>query len=180
VKPIPLRLLSLASLLIASSFFVGGAHAQDKTAYTLNEDQVHFRVPPGWTAVMEKTDGNPQAVAFQVPDPAAKGTEDSTTVTVKSRLLKNPDQFASVMLEEQTHAKEQSGFAPDTSNADANINQYFVVRGKTKYQVRDSFHRSGGFAVMVRCQRPLLDKTPTAWVSSFDSGCASVVASVSP
>ena len=180
MKPIPIRLSTLASLLFASNLLVECAQAQDKTSYALNEDQVHFRVPPGWTAVMEKTDGNPQAVAFQVPDPTAQGTEDSATVTVKSRLLKTAEQFASVMLEEQTHAKEQSGFAPDTSNADANINQYFVVRGKTKYQVRDSFHRSGGFAVMVRCQRPLLDKTPAAWASLFDSGCASVVASVAP
>lgn len=180
MKPNPSRLPLLALLLLASNLFVVGAWAQDKTAYSLNEDQVHFHVPPGWSAVMEKTDGNPQAVAFQVSDPTAQGTEDSATVTVKSRLLKNADQFATVMLEEQTHASEQSGFAADASGVGANANQYFVVRGKTRYLVRDAFHRAGGFAVMVRCQRPLLDKTPAAWVSSFDSGCASVAASISP
>jgi hypothetical protein len=180
VKPIYLRTPILAALLLASNLLAAGAFAQDKTSYALNEDQVHFQVPAGWSAVMEKKEGNPQAVAFQIPDPTAQGSEDSATVTVKSRLLKNADQFASVMLEEQTHAQEQSGFASDPSNKDTQINQYFVVRGKTKYQVRDSFHRAGSFAVMVRCQRPLLDKTPAAWASAFDSGCASVFASISP
>jgi hypothetical protein len=161
--------------LIASSAF-----AQDKTDYALNDDQVHFHVPPGWTAIMEKADGNPQAVAFQVSDPTAQGTDDSATVTVKSRQLKNAAQFDSVILEERQHAKEQVGFTLDTSNTDGAVNQYFVMRGKTRYLVRDSFHRSGGFAVAVRCQRPLLDKTPPAWNTEFDSGCASVVASLTP
>jgi hypothetical protein len=169
-----------ALLAILLAFMAPSAFAQGKTDYTLNDDQVHFHVPPGWTAIMEKADGNPQAVAFQVPDPTAQGTDDSATVTVKSRQLKNPAQFDSVIMEERQHAKEQTGYEFDTSNADAAINRYFVMRGKTKYLVRDSFHRSGGFAVAVRCQRPLIDKTPPAWNAEFDSACASVVASLSP
>jgi hypothetical protein len=177
VKPSAKSLLLLAAL---SFQLATTAFAQDKTDYTLNDDKVHFHVPPGWTAVMEKNDGNPQAVAFQVPDATAQGSDDSATVTVKSRLLKTPEQFDSVVLEERLHAKEQAGYALDISNTDGAINQYFVMRGKTKYLVRDRFHRSGAFAVAVRCQRPLLDKTPPEWNTGFDSACDSVTASLSP
>lgn len=173
-----LFVVQFAVVLFAS--LASSAFAQDKTDYTLNDDQVHFHVPPGWTSVMEKADGNPQAIAFQVPDPSAQGSDDSATVTVKSRQLKNSAQFDSVVLEERQHAKEQVGYEFDTSNADAAVNQYFVMRGKTKYLVRDSFHRSGAFAVAVRCQRPLIDKTPPAWNAEFDRACTGVTASLSP
>lgn len=177
MKPSAKSLLLLAALFgqLASTAF-----AQEKTDYTLNDDKVHFRVSPSWTAVMEKTDGNPEAIAFQVPNATAQGTDDSATVTVKSRLLKTPEQFDTVVLEERLHAKEQAGYALDISNTDGAVNQYFVMRGKTKYLVRDSFHRSGAYAVSVRCQRPLLDKTPAAWNTGFDGTCAAVTASISP
>lgn len=165
---------------LSATLFASAAIAQDKTDYTLNDNQVHFRVPPGWTAVMEKTDGNPEAIAFQVPDATAQGSDDSASVTVKSRQMKTAEQFDAVVLEERQHAKEQAGYAFDVSNTNGAINQYFVMRGKTKYLVRDSFHRSGGFAISVRCQRPLLEKTPAAWNTEFDSACNSVTASLSP
>ena len=44
------------------------ALAQAKTDYELNAGQVHFHVPGDWTAIMEKADGDPQAVIFQVPE----------------------------------------------------------------------------------------------------------------
>ncbi|MEO6688459.1 MAG: hypothetical protein ABIS07_11950 [Dokdonella sp.] len=177
MKPSVKSLLLLAAL---SAQLTSTAFAQEKTDYTLNDDKVHFHVPPSWTAIMEKTDGNPEAIAFQVPDPTAQGSDDSATVTVKSRLLKTPEQFDSVVLEERLHAKEQAGYALDISNTDGAVNQYFVMRGKTKYLVRDSFHRSGAYAVAVRCQRPLLEKTPPAWNAAFDGTCAGVTASLSP
>ncbi len=160
--------------------FASDAFAQDKTDYTLNDGQVHFRVPAGWNAIMEKTNGNPQVVAFQVPDAAAQGSEDSASVTVKTRQLKGTDSFTAVVQEEFEHAKSQGGYAIDAAGSDTSAHQYSVVRGKTKYFVRDSFILSSSASVVaqVRCQRPLLEKTPAAWVTQFDSACASVVASL--
>jgi hypothetical protein len=154
------------------------AHAQGKTDYSLNADQVHFHVPASWTAIMEKNDGNPQAVAFQVPDPTAQGSEDSATVTVKTRQLKETSEFAAVVQEEFERSKAQGGYENDATNKDTSAHQYFVVRGKTKYLVRDSFQLSGNIAVEVRCQRPLIATTPAAWNSEFDSACVAVVASL--
>jgi len=154
------------------------AHAQAKTDYALNGDQVRFHVPADWTAIMEKADGNPQAVAFQVPDASAQGSEDAANVTVKTRELKDPSGFAATVQEEFERSKAQGGYENDPSNKDPAIHQYFVVRGKTKYLVRDSFQLNGSIAVEVRCQRPLLATTPAAWNAEFDKACGAVVASL--
>jgi hypothetical protein len=127
---------------------------------------------------MEKRDGDPQAIAFQVPDPSAQGSEDSATVTVKTRQLAGAATFTQAVQEEFDHAKAQTGYASDPSATDASAHQYFVVRGKTRYLVRDSFILSGNVVAHVRCQRPLLEKTPAAWTSDFDNACNRVVASL--
>lgn len=154
------------------------AFAQGKTDFTLNEGQVHFRVPPGWTAMMEKSDGNPQAVAFQVPDEAAQGSDDSASVTVKTRQLKSAMEFPTFAQDEFDHAKEQAGYQIDAANKNNQVHQYFVQRAQTRYVVRDHYYLSGVVAVEVRCQRPLLDKTTPAWVAQFESSCDSVAASL--
>ena len=38
---------------------MGSAHAQDRTNFNLNDGKVAFSVPAGWSAIMEKFDGNP-------------------------------------------------------------------------------------------------------------------------
>ena len=154
------------------------AHAQGKTDYSLNGDQVRFHVPAGWSAIMEKSEGNPQAVAFQVPDASAQGSEDAANVTVKTRELKDPSGFAATVQEEFERSKAQGGYENDPSNKDSAAHQYFVVRGKTRYLVRDSFQLSGSIAVEVRCQRPLLASTPASWNAEFDNACAAVTASL--
>lgn len=154
------------------------ASAQGRTDYALNDGQVHFRVPPTWTAIMEKAEGNPQAVAFQVPDPSAQGSGDAADVTVKTRQLKAPTDFADFVQDEFDRAKAHEGYENDTTNKDTSVHRYFVLRGKTKYLVRDSFELSGGVAVQVRCRRPLLATTPAEWNTEFDRACAGVAASL--
>lgn len=170
--------LPILSALLLSALFASAAVAQGRTDYTLNEGQVHFRVPAGWNAVMEKTEGDPQAVAFQVPDETAQGSEDSATVVVKTRRLKAPAAFAAFVQDEHARAESQGGYAKDASNRNDSLHQYFVVRGKTRYLVRDSYFLSGETAVEVRCQRPLLDATPAAWNAQFDSACDGVTTSL--
>lgn len=166
------------TLILFAAFAAPSAFAQGTTDYALNDGQVHFRVPPGWSAIMEKRDGNPQAVAFQVPDAAAQGSEDSATVTVKTRKLNGSAAFAGVVQEELERSKAQTGYESDASNKDAAVHQYFVTRGKTRYLVRDSFYLTGNVAAEVRCQRPMLASTPAAWNTEFDHACDGVVASL--
>lgn len=171
-----MKTTAFAALLLA----LPGAtlHAQGTTGYSLNGDAIHFRVPADWTAVMEKSDGNPQAIAFQVPDPSAQGSQDTANVTIKTRQLKDASEFTATVQDEFQRSKGQAGYEADPSNRDAGAHQYFVVRGKTKYLVRDAFQLIGTIAVDVRCQRPLLSATPAAWNAQFDAACSAVVASL--
>lgn len=154
------------------------AFAQDKTDFTLNDGKVRFQAPAGWSAIMEKQEGDPQAIAFQVPDPTAQGSQDSATVTVKTRQLGDPGKFAATIQEEFQRARTQPGFEIDPANKDAAVRQYFVTRASTRYLVRDRAQPVGSIAVEVRCQRPLLAGTPASWSTQFDRECDGVVASI--
>ncbi|HJT98541.1 MAG TPA: hypothetical protein VJ696_09520 [Rhodanobacteraceae bacterium] len=152
--------------------------AQAKTDYTLNGGQVNFHVPPDWIAIMEKSDGDPQAVIFQVPDETAQGTEDTASVTVKTRTLKAGGDFQGFVTDSFERAKGQTGYETDASNKDSSVHRYFVTHNKTRYLVRDTYQLNGTVGIEVRCQRPLLDATPKEWADHFDAACGSVVASL--
>lgn len=154
------------------------AFAQAKTDYALNAGSVHFHVPPEWNAIMEKADGDPQAVIFQVPDPATQGTEDTASVTVKTRSLKSGDDFQSFVTDAFERAKGQGGYENDATNKDSAVHRYYVTRNKVRYLVRDAYQMNANVAIEVRCQRPLLDATPKEWNDRFDASCTSVVASM--
>ena len=127
---------------------------------------------------MEKQEGNPQAVAFHVPDPSAQGSEDSATVTVKTRQLKSVADFADATQNEMSLSKAQTGYEAALDGSNTGIHHYHVMRGKTRYDIRDRFTLMGTIAVQVRCQHPELNATGKAWTSSFDSGCDSVATSL--
>ncbi len=168
-----MKALALLLLVLA-----GGAQAQSKTDYTLNDGKVRFSVPAGWTAIMEKSDGNPQAVIFQVPDPATQGTEDTASITVKTRQLRASSDFDEALQNELALSKSQTGYESDLDAGDSSVHRYYVMRGKTRYAIRDRFVLIAGVAVQVRCQRPLLDATSREWTTRYDSGCNSVAASL--
>ncbi len=157
---------------------IGNAHAQDRTNFNLNDGKVSFSVPQGWSAIMEKSDGNPQAVTFQIADPAASGTDDMASVTVKTRQLKSAAAFVEATQNEMMLSKAQTGYEAALDGSNTGIHHYFVIRGKTRYEIRDRFTLMGEIAVQVRCQRPLLNETSKPWNSMFDSGCDSVAASL--
>ena len=156
----------------------GGAFAQAGVDYNLNDGNIHFSVPEGWGAIMEKSDGNPQAIIFHVIDPAAAGTDDTASVTVKTRQLKAPADFAAAMENEMLLSKAQTGYEAALDGSTSGVHHYHVLRGKTRYDIRDRFSLIGTIAVQVRCQRPILEATTHEWISRFDSGCDSVAASL--
>ena len=168
----------MKALALPFAFVSLAALAQAKTDYALNAGQVHFHVPPDWTAIMEKADGDPQAVIFQVPDPATQGTEDTASVTIKTRALKSGDDFQSFVTDAFERAKGQGGYENDSTNKESSVHRYFVTRNKVRYLVRDSYQMNGNIGIEVRCQRPVLDATPKEWNDRFDASCASVVASL--
>ena len=168
-----MKALALPLALVTCAVF-----AQAKTDYSLNAGSVQFHVPPDWTAIMEKADGDPQAVIFQVPDPAAQGTEDTASVTVKTRSLKTSEDFAGFVQDEFERSKGQAGYENDAANKDSSAHRYVVTRNKTRYHIDDNYALKGNVAVQVRCQRPMLDATTKDWSDGFDASCNKVVASL--
>ena len=165
-------------LLIAAVSMSPAALAQERSSYSLHDDRIQFRAPAGWVAIMEKTGGPSQAIAFQIPDNSAQGSEDIADATVKTRELKDASEFNAFLEGELDRPRAQAGYEVDTSNADGAVHQYFVTNGPTRYLVRDSFMLRGDIAVEVRCRRPLLANTSDAWKRQFDSACDALVASL--
>ncbi|HET9034090.1 MAG TPA: hypothetical protein VFN25_14445 [Dokdonella sp.] len=157
---------------------IGSASAQDRSDYNLNDGKIRFSVPQDWSAIMEKSDGNPQAITFHVTDPAAEGTDDMASVTVKTRQLKSSADFADATTNEMLLSKAQTGYEAALDGSATGIHHYFVMRGQTRYEIRDRFNLMGEIAVQVRCQRPILKTTTKAWTSQFDQGCDSVANSL--
>src|SRR5689334_22464529 len=86
---LPSRLATLA----AGALLAFAAAAETPGEFALNSGLVKFTAPAAWPVIMQKTEGNPQAVAFQVKDPAEEGTGEATRVTVTTKLLDDPSSF---------------------------------------------------------------------------------------
>ena len=100
------------------------------------------------------------------------------SVTVKTRKLKSAADFAEATQNEMQLSKAQTGYEAALDGSNTGIHHYFVMRGKTRYEIRDRFNLMGEIAVQVRCQRPLLNATAKTWGNTFDAGCDSVANSL--
>ncbi len=162
--------LSLGLLLLAA-----GAQAAD---FDLNSGAVHFSAPSEWPVIMQMTEGNPQVVAFQVKDPAAEGTEESSRVSVTSRKLADSQAFQSMVNGALEKAKQQTGYEQDKDASDTSSLRYYGTEGKARYHYREQFWFKNGIGVALRCARPVLDKTSKTWVANFEAGCDAISASL--
>lgn len=162
-------------MLPASLALAAHAAAAD---YALDEGRVRFSVPSAWVAVMEKRGADPQAIAFEVPGAAPRDGGAIATVTVKTRALVAPADFAASVRDEMQRAQAQPGYAADAAGSEPHRFRYTILRGPVRHAVEDRFVEFGGIAVQVRCERPLADSIPPAAVAGFDRDCGAVFASL--
>ena len=166
-----------------------GAVAPDEVITILVRTRVNERAqPPGGVNTVTLTSSSSSddpsnntssvTVVIQVPDPTAQGTEDTASVTIKTRSLKASADFNGFVQDEFERSKGQSGYENDSTNKDSSVHRYFVARNKTRYLVRDAYLLTSNIAIELRCQRPLLEGTPQTWNDTFDANCASVFASL--
>lgn len=169
--------MKLLTSLVLSVFCAFAAHAAG-IDYSLNDGHVHFSVPSTWTAVMEKRGDDPQAIAFDVPGAASRDSGAIASVTVKTRALAAPTDFAATVQDEMQRAQAQPGYAADTTMTDPARFRYTILRGTLRHAVEDRFVLLGNISVQVRCQRPLSDTAAPSAATTFDAQCADVFASV--
>ena len=74
-------------IVLLGLLLAGAAQGQQNTGFTLNGGIVHFSAPAEWPVIMQKTEGSPQVVAFQVKDPADNGSGEASRISVTSRKL---------------------------------------------------------------------------------------------
>lgn len=161
---------------VASSIVV----ADDAGHYSLDQDFVNFTAPPSWPVIMKKTEGNPQFIAFQVRDPADTGSGESTRVVVETRLLDNSSNFQAMVNRDVDKAKQMPGYERHEEGVPKTALRYFARNGKTRYEYRETWYLNGHMLVHVRCERPLLPKTTSAWTQAYNAGCAEIMDSIKP
>jgi hypothetical protein len=165
----------LAALSAASAFA-----AESKADYTLYEHIVKFKAPSDWNVIMEKKDGNPQFIAFQVKDPADSGNNEIAQVTVSAKLMHDSSFFQQQVDAATDKAKQLPGFEQVTEGVDPTVMRYYAMNGKTRYEYRETFYLVTHLFLHIRCSRPLLKETTAAWTDGWNKNCAELMMSLKP
>lgn len=168
------------ALAILTTALASTASAQSPGAYSLDQGFIKFNAPPAWPVIMQKTEGDPQFVAFQVKDPADADSGEATRVTVETRLLNDSSNFQPLVNRDVDKAKQMPGYEQQAEGVDATTLRYFANSGKTKYEYRETWYLNGHLLVHVRCARPMLDKTSAQWITDYNAGCAQIMTSIKP
>src|SRR5664279_2283213 len=130
---------------LASFAFLAAAsaQAQDTGDYALAQGFVTFKAPPEWPVIMQKSEGNPQFIAFQVKDPADTGTGEASRVTVETKLLDDSGNFQSMVNGALIRLKQSPGYEQRSEGVDASVLRYFALNGKTRYEYRETWYLNG-------------------------------------
>lgn len=157
----------LPALLLAIA--AGSAVAAD---HVLADGAVRFHAPDGWTAIMQKTDGDPQFLVFQVPNPQSSGTLARIGVSAH-----RVDDFDAHVHAEMTRLRAGSGFVESRAAAsDPATLRFESSEEGPRQEQRTSFFRRGDLAVELSCARPVDAPASAAWRQAFDAACDDLAA----
>ena len=166
--------------IFASTLLAGAAGAETPGEFSLNQGYVKFSAPSQWPVILQKTEGNPQVVAFQVKDPADEGSGEATRVTVTTKLLDDTSNFQALVNADVDKGKQMSDYEKRDDGVDPSVLRYFARNGKTRYEYRETWYLNGHAMVHVRCARPMLEKTTAQWTADYEKGCAQIMQSAKP
>lgn len=149
-----------------------------QTAYSLFEGIVRFSAPAQWPVILEKKEGVPQFIAFQIKDPAAEGSGESSEVWVDAKLLNDATTSQALVNAATDRAKKTPGFEAAKDNEANGALHYTALNGKQRYEYRETWQLAATILAHVRCTRPLLAATSAAWTTDYDAGCNTVMQSL--
>jgi len=173
-------LLSLAASAAETAPARTGARAAPagQTAYSLFQGIVRFNAPAQWPVILEKKEGVPQFVAFQIRDPATEGSGESSEVSIDAKLLNDASTSQALVNAATDRAKQAPGFEAAKDNDAGGVMHYTALNGKQRYEYRETWQLAATVLVHVRCARPLLAATSPAWTAAYDAGCSGVMQSL--
>ena len=156
------------------------AHADTSAEFSLDQGFVKFSAPSAWPVIMQKTEGDPQVIAFQVKDPADEGSGEATRVSVTTKVLDDSSNFQAMVNRDVDKAKQMADYEKRNDGVDASVLRYFARNGKQRYEYRETWYLNGHVIVHVRCARPMLEKTAAQWTTDYEKGCTEIMTSAKP
>jgi len=120
----------MPSIRILAAFALLGSSAAAFAAtsdYVLFEKIIKFKVPSDWNVIMEKKDGNPQFMAFQVRDPADPENNEISQVTINAKLMHDSTFFQQQVDFATDKAKQLPGYEQVSDGVEPTVLRYFGV-----------------------------------------------------
>lgn len=145
------------------------AHAAD---YQLANGTVHFAAPDAWTPIMQKTDGDPQFVALQLPGAASDAL---ARITVSAQRVGDSSGYKQFVDDAAAKAHKLPNYKDGAGVAGTEV-RYSASENKQNTEYREYYGFRNGLALQVRCVRPAA--ASAAWTSTFDAGCAAIAKAV--
>jgi hypothetical protein len=143
--------------------FAQGLSAKDTVTFTI-VDRVEFSVPGEWPVIASKSDPVRTTFAFQVPNPADAGTNDSTNLVLLSYYL--DDSSAKAAFEKK--ATKQDPKAEEEKIVDGwSCSSFSAPQGSTPYEIWDCNRIVSGIGVYVRMAWPHLGKNKSDYNKSM-------------
>jgi hypothetical protein len=161
------RKLFLAALLMVV------ATAAMATDYTMASGRIRFSTPDGWLRIMQ-AQGDPEIMAFQVPDPSPTARDTLARVTVSSQNVADIAGFKNVVALGMDKARTLPGYQPDAAHSGPTWIAYTAQESGEAQTYVERYYLIDGHAVQLRCVRPTASQAGAAWTAAFDQGCAAI------
>ncbi len=145
--------------------------------YTLGNGKIHFFVPDNWPMIMRQTQGEPQFIAFQVPDTSPSGKQVLSRVTVTMHQVIDIAEFRSWVKAQVHKSHSLPGYQANGKHHSRRF-VYHALENGVRMQYLEQYYFKNGYAVQLRCLRPQHDQSGETWQNAFDRGCQQIAHSL--
>ena len=159
-----------AAMTLLSLLLVGPVQA---TNVSMAGGAVTFHTPDSWQDIM-RTEGDPEAQVFQVPDPSPSGKNNLARVTVT--VMQTPDIAGFNQYKDAAAAKAKllPAYRASSGTSDPNEVLYSARENDSEYHYVEHYWFKSGRAIQLRCVRPAQSDSGSKWTLAFDKGCADI------
>jgi len=168
-----MKLMVHVGLFLLAASFVA---ASDYVEFTIVE-RIRFSVPGDWPVIASKSTPEKTIFAFEIPNPADKGTPDSSNLAITSTYLKD--------------SVDRDAFEKKGPRMDNGAQERKLVEGwrcgslsanqkSTQYVIWDCYRIVADCGVSVRLAWPHLPKNPPNYDKQMETVLSDFLASVAP
>ncbi len=147
-------------------------------SYQLADGRVRFQAPDSWPQIMMQASGNPQFMAFEVPDSFPVGQRVLARVTVTVEHMADVDAFKRWVNQRVQRSHHLPGYQAAGGGMDSSTVRYKAMESGVPMRYSERYFLKGHDGVQLRCLRPEQSQVDAAWVAGFDRGCEAIGASL--